>query len=99
MALVDSQVAQRVPFAVQCGVDADPSMLHLYAELAEKERRLIAERTRGGLGARKAGGAKLGNRRNASEAAALGRAAQAENAKPFAAQTLPIIEDPRNSCD
>ena|SRR5205085_725482 len=32
-------------------------MLHLYAALAEKERRLIAERTRAALAARKAQGA------------------------------------------
>jgi hypothetical protein len=28
----------------ELGVDTDPFMLHLYAALAEKERRLIAER-------------------------------------------------------
>ena len=67
-------------------------MLHLYAALAEKERRLIAERTRAALAAKKAGGAMLGNQRNASHAAALGRTAQAENAKLFAANTLPIIQ-------
>jgi DNA invertase Pin-like site-specific DNA recombinase len=40
-------MAQRVPFIVaELGRDADPFMLHLYAALAEKERRLIAERTR-----------------------------------------------------
>ena len=40
---------------------------------AEKERRLIAERTRSALAQRKAQGARLGNPRNAKEAAALGR--------------------------
>jgi DNA invertase Pin-like site-specific DNA recombinase len=48
-------------------------MLHLYAALAEKERRLISERTKAALAARKAQGARLGNRSNAAEAAALGR--------------------------
>src|SRR5437762_13897339 len=67
-------------------------MLHLYAALAEKERRLIAERTRSALAARKAQGAKSGNPRNASDAAARGRKAQTENATLFAANTLPIIE-------
>ena len=71
---------------------ADPFMLHLYAALAEKERRLIAERTRSALAARKAQGAKLGNRCNASQAAELGRKAQTENAALFAANTLPVIE-------
>jgi DNA invertase Pin-like site-specific DNA recombinase len=37
-------------------------MLHLYAALAEKERRLISERTRAALAARKGQGAQLGNR-------------------------------------
>jgi hypothetical protein len=34
--------------------DADRFMLHLYAALAEKERRLIAERTKAALAAKKA---------------------------------------------
>jgi hypothetical protein len=32
----------------ELGADADPFMLHLYAALAEKERRLIADRTHEG---------------------------------------------------
>src|SRR6476620_8340595 len=74
-------MAQRVRFIVaELGVDADPFMLHLYAALAEKERRFISERTRSALAARKAQGARLGNPKNASDAAALGRKAQVENA-------------------
>jgi DNA invertase Pin-like site-specific DNA recombinase len=47
-------MAQRVPFIVaELGRDADPFMLHLYAALAEKERRLISERTRAALAAKK----------------------------------------------
>jgi DNA invertase Pin-like site-specific DNA recombinase len=93
VAFVAALMAQRVPFIVaELGVDADPFMLHLYAALAEKERRLIAERTRSALAAKKAGGARLGNHRNAPEAAAVGRKTQAENAKLFAANTLPIIQ-------
>ena len=66
-------------------------MLHLYATLAEKERRLISERTKAALAAKKAHGARLGNRRNAAEAAAAGRRAMTEEAKPFAANLLPIV--------
>ena len=92
VAFIAGLMAQRVPFIVaELGSDADPFMLHLYAALAEKERRLIAERTRSALAARKAQGAKLGNPRNASGAAALGRRAQAGNAALFATNTLPIV--------
>ena len=48
VAFVASLMAQRVPFiAAELSRDADPFMLHLYAALAEKERRLISERTKG----------------------------------------------------
>jgi DNA invertase Pin-like site-specific DNA recombinase len=39
-------------------------MLHLYAALAEKERRLISKRTKAALAAKKERGAKLGNSTN-----------------------------------
>jgi DNA invertase Pin-like site-specific DNA recombinase len=91
-------MAQRVPFIVaELGVDADPFMLHLYAALAEKERRLIADRTKSALAAHKAQGAILGNRRNAREAAALGRQALTEDADAFAANVRPMIESLRSS--
>ncbi len=46
-------MARRVPFIVaDLGADADPFMLHLYAALDEKERNLIADRTRVALAAR-----------------------------------------------
>ena len=57
VAFIASLMAQRVPFVVaELGADADPFMLHLYAALAEKERALIAERTRAALAAAKAEG-------------------------------------------
>src|SRR6266513_1050021 len=81
VAFVAGLMAQRVPFIVaELGRDADPFMLHLYAALAEKERRLIAERTKSALVAKKAQGAKLGNPRNAPMAAAAGRADQVADA-------------------
>ena len=74
VAFISGLMAQRVPFIVaELGADADPFMLHLYAALAEKERRLIAERTRAALAAKKAAGANLGNPRNLEEAGARGR--------------------------
>jgi len=92
VAFISGLMAQRVPFIVaELGTDADPFMLHLYAALAEKERRLISERTRSALAQRKARGARLGNPRNAREAAALGRSVQTEEAERFAANVLPVI--------
>ena len=55
VAFVAELMAQRVPLIVaELGRGADSFMLHLYAALAEKERRLIAERTRAALAVRKA---------------------------------------------
>jgi DNA invertase Pin-like site-specific DNA recombinase len=45
--------------------DADPIMLHIYAALAEKERRLISARTTAAFQAAKARGVRLG--RNGAE--------------------------------
>ena len=43
-------MAKRVSFLVaELGADTDPFLLHLYAALAEKERRLVSERTRAAL--------------------------------------------------
>jgi len=56
VAFVAGLMAQRVPFIVaELGRDADPFMLHLYAALAEKERRLISEGTKAALMAKKMG--------------------------------------------
>jgi DNA invertase Pin-like site-specific DNA recombinase len=98
VAFVANLMAQRVPFMVaELGADADPFMLHLYAALAEKERRVIAERTRLALAAKKAAGAKLGNRQNLGEAAALGRRTLTIEADRLAANTLPIVLEIRAS--
>jgi DNA invertase Pin-like site-specific DNA recombinase len=69
VAFVSGLMAQRVPFIVaELGRDAEPFMLHLYAALAEKERRLISERTKAALAVRKAAGGRLGNPININEA-------------------------------
>lgn len=93
VAFVAGLMAQRVPFIVaELGRDADPFMLHLYAALAEKERRLISERTKAALAAKKASGAVLGNPRNLAEAGSSGRAALIQSADTFAQQLAPIVE-------
>jgi DNA invertase Pin-like site-specific DNA recombinase len=93
VAFVAGLMAQRVPFIVaELGRDADPFMLHLYAALAEKERRLIAERTKAALMAKKAAGARLGNPRNLAHAGNIGRAALIDVADEFASGLLPVIQ-------
>jgi DNA invertase Pin-like site-specific DNA recombinase len=88
VAFVAGLMAQRVPFVVaELGRDADP--LHLYAALAEKERRLISERTKAALSAKKASGIRLGNPRNL--AGSRGRAIQVRAADEFAQTVLPVI--------
>jgi hypothetical protein len=85
-------MAQRVPFIVaELGRDAGPFMLHLYAALAEKERRLISERTKAALAAKKASGIKLGNPRNIAQAGELGRSVQAATADKFVANLMPVV--------
>src|SRR6516165_3979008 len=62
VAFISALMAQRVPFIVaELGADADPFMLHIYAALAEKERRMISARTKAALKAAKARGVVLGN--------------------------------------
>ena len=92
VAFVAGLMAQRVPFIVaELGRDADPFMLHLYAALAEKERRLISERTKAALAIRKAEGGKLGNRSNIREAGDIGRASLVAEADNQARSLLPLL--------
>jgi DNA invertase Pin-like site-specific DNA recombinase len=72
-------------------------MLHLYAALAEKERRLISERTKAALAAKKAGGFRLGNLSNAAQAGEIGRGVQTAAADEFVAGLLPIIQAIRST--
>ncbi|RWO40885.1 recombinase family protein [Mesorhizobium sp.] len=89
VAFIAGLMVQRVPFIVaELGADADPFMLHLYAASAEKERRLISERTKMALASRKTTGIKLGNPTNTAEAAAKGRQMSIEEADRFAQTVL-----------
>jgi DNA invertase Pin-like site-specific DNA recombinase len=92
VAFIAGMMSQGVPFIVaELGADADPFMLHIYAALAEKERSMIAERTRAALARKKAQGALLGNRTNLQEAAIMGATVNREAADVFAANVLPIV--------
>jgi DNA invertase Pin-like site-specific DNA recombinase len=92
VAFVSGLMAQPVPFIVaELGRDADPFMLHLYAALAEKERSLIADRTKAALASKRASGARLGNPTNLPLAGALGRATQIAAADKFVSGLLPVV--------
>ena len=96
VSFVAGLMAQRVPFIVaELGRDADPFMLHLYAALAEKERRVIAERTKAALAAKKAMGETLGNPHNLGEAGSLGRAVLIERAVVLAKEIAPVLRSVR----
>jgi DNA invertase Pin-like site-specific DNA recombinase len=92
VAFISSLMVQKVPFIVsELGFDADPFMLHIYAALAEKERALIADRTRVALNQAKARGRQLGNRTNLAEAGKKGALTGKLAADAFAANVLPIV--------
>ena len=61
VAFIAGLMAAQVPFTCCDIPDADPLMLHIYAAMAEQERRMISARTKAALAAKKAGGATLGN--------------------------------------
>jgi DNA invertase Pin-like site-specific DNA recombinase len=62
---ISGLMKHRVPFIVtELGADTDPFLLHLYAALAEKERRLISERTRAAMAKAKERGVTLGGLRD-----------------------------------
>jgi len=91
-------MAQRVAFVVaELGADVDPFMLHIYAALAEKERRMISERTQAALAVRKGQGALLGNRTNLAAAGKAGAVRTAEEAQRFVENVAPVIQQIRAS--
>ena len=100
VAFVASLMSQRVPFIVcDLGINADPFTLHLWAALAEKERRMISDRTKAALAAAKARGVKLGGDRgyrpSAAPDARLGGQARADIADRGAHQVAGVIAEVR----
>lgn len=92
VAFISGLMAKGVPFIVaELGADTDPFILHLFAALSEKERRLISTRTKAALQALKAKGVALGNHTNLSEAQAKGHKANRAKAVEFAAKVSPDI--------
>lgn len=90
---ISGLMSHKVPFIVtELGPDVDPFILHLYAALSEKERNLIAGRTKAALAAKKAQGKVLGGPKlpEAREAAQVVIKATADK---HAANALPLIKD------
>jgi DNA invertase Pin-like site-specific DNA recombinase len=90
---ISGLMSHKVPFIVtELGADVDPFILHLYAALSEKERNLIASRTKAALAVKKAQGKVLGGPKlpEAREAAQVVIKAKADR---DAANVLPIIRD------
>lgn len=92
---ISGLMAHRVPFLVaELGPDVDPFILHLFAALAEKERKMIAGRTREALAAAKGRGVKLGApRAKLAKARRNASAANTAAAARHAANVLPIIRE------
>ena len=95
VAFISGLMAARVPFVVtELGVDVDPFILHLFAALGEKERRLISERTKAALAQVKvklqAEGKSLGNPHLSATRAKAWDANRA-NADAFAKSIIPLV--------
>jgi DNA invertase Pin-like site-specific DNA recombinase len=94
---ISGLMAHRVPFLVaELGSDVDPFILHLFAALAEKERALIATRTKAALAAAKARGVKLGGPK-LSEARKAAVERNVANADQRACNVLPVIREIQRS--
>lgn len=88
VAFISGLMSQRVPFIVcELGANVDSFMLHIYAAVAEKERRMIGERTKLALAAAKARGVQLGNAKQAKVNATVA----ADFAETLRATIAPII--------
>jgi DNA invertase Pin-like site-specific DNA recombinase len=73
VAFVSALMAQRVEFIVaELGRQSDAFVLHVWASLAQQERKMISDRTKAALAAAKARGVRLG-RRSKRELRAIGK--------------------------
>ncbi len=92
LAFIATLMESGVEFTAVDNPHANKLTIHILAAVAQHEREMISERTKAALQAAKARGKQLGNPRLA-EAAKRSTAAVKANARQFAANVLPIIEE------
>ena len=89
---ISGLMAEKVPFVVaELGANCDSFTLHLWAALAQQERKWISTRTKDALAAAKIRGVKLGSP-VIEKARASSIATNQANADAHAARVLPVIE-------
>jgi DNA invertase Pin-like site-specific DNA recombinase len=92
LAFIAALMESGVEFVAVDNPHATKLTVHILAAVAEHEREMISERTRAALRAAKTRGTRLGNPQLA-KGAKRGTAAVKANARRFAANVLPIIEE------
>lgn len=94
VAFVTSLMASRkARFVVaELGMDADETMLGIYAVLAQRERKALSDRTSAALQALKARGAELGNRTNPEGAREKAWTVASDKADEFASRVGGVVK-------
>jgi DNA invertase Pin-like site-specific DNA recombinase len=75
-------------YIAEYGKDCDPFMIQIYAAVSQKERDLIAQRTRDALAAKKRRGHQLGNRTNLNQAQKAGTLRNQQRSLEFAERVM-----------
>jgi DNA invertase Pin-like site-specific DNA recombinase len=92
LAFIATLMESGVEFVAVDNPHANKLTIHILAAVAQHEREMISERTKAALAAAKRRGQVLGNP-SLAEAAKLGTAATKRNARRFAANIRPIIDE------
>lgn len=91
---ISGLMVHKIEFIVcELGKTVEPFVLHIYAALAQQERKMISDRTKAGLAAAKARGVKLGNPHLRTSDAA--NRAKIERAKARAAALHDVVAGAR----